>query len=342
MNHEFSWVINRTNTLQVYYDRFSGDPVHLHPNCMIDGRTLKSHHGLNRVHNLMTELKVSITEEVYLERTFSVGDTLMVVPVVRQLIKLGYKARIRTTKEYGSMMELLEVPWEVASSRGAEGVGIILDYLVERDHIYKNLQTLHRCELLFKAIGLDMPDKLDWSMDMMELPDAPRQVWGKNYVIVQFKGSGVKKSLSDSTIQVLLDSMSEKGLEVLVVGEKAQGVIPPKGVTFLDRQLTLPNLFSAIAHAKALVCMDSGPLWISHFVNTATICIMGPTRPSERLIHHPLYPEGAVGIRLNEEIGCESCFEMAVECKKNINCLKIDPKKIWDRVWPYLSKFMEV
>ena len=337
MGYEFDWVINRTNVLQVYYDRLSDGPVHIHPRCMIDSRTLKSSHGLSKVKDLISELTYSGEESVYLERTFSVGDTLMVVPVVRRLIELGYKARVRTTREYGLMMDIIEVPWEVSSGRGAEGVGVILDYLVERDHIYKNLQTLHRCELLFKAIGVEMPETLDWSMDLSELPKAP--VDFNDYVVVQFKGSGVKKSLSDPAISVLLDKFAESGVNTVVVGEKTQGIPPSNLISFLDRTLSLPNLFSAIAHAKALICMDSGPLWISHFVSTPVICIMGPTRPSERLSLHPLYPEGALAVRLNEEIECESCFEMAEACKRRIDCLHIEPEKIWDRLEPALMKF---
>ena len=340
MGYEFDWVINRTNVLQVYYDKFSDSPVHIHPGCMIDRRTLKSAHGLSKVKNLISELKTGGEESVYLERTFSVGDTLMVVPVVRRLIELGYKARVRTTREYGLMMDLIEVPWETATSRGADGTGVILDYLVERDHIYKNLQTLHRCELLFRAIGLDLPETLDWSMDLMELPEAP--IAFKEYVVVQFKGSGVKKSLNDATISVLLKNLAENGVKVVVVGEKTQGIPPSKSISFLDRTLSLPNLFSAIAHAKALVCMDSGPLWISHFTNTPTVCIMGPTRPSERLSLHPLYPEGAVAVRLNEEIACEPCFEMAEVCDRRIDCLHVEPSKIWNRLEPAVMKFWEV
>jgi len=231
----------------------------------------------------------------------------------------------------------------VASNREAEGLGIILDYLVERDHVSRALQQIHRVRIIFEALGLEMPETLDWSMDLGELPALDTGFGRDDFVVFQPKGSGKKKSLDDYTIKYIIDKFQNSTMNVVVIGEGVERLVSSsQSVAIRGRQLPLPSLFSLIAKAKALVCMDSAPLWISHFTKTPVVALLGPSRPSERLTLHPLYPEGAVAVRLNEALGCESCFEMAKECEGRIDCLHIPKEQIWEGIRGKLMKFLEV
>jgi hypothetical protein len=81
-------------------------------------------------------------------------------------------------------------------------------------------------------------------------------------------------------------------------------------------------------------------MFISYFINTPLLVILGPGRPQERLGLHPRYPEGAVGIRLNEEIGCESCFEQADACRHTYSCIKgIKSERLYEIIRPKLKEF---
>jgi len=204
--------------------------------------------------------------------------------------------------------------------------GILLDRTVELDHITPKLQGLHRMDIYLSALGIEnLTEDLDWSIKLSEYPEVDIE---QPYIVFQGKGTTYKKWLPNKTIQFLINHMSKEGIKVVYVGnpigktnEKVK-VDRTKNVMAFMRY-SLPQLFSVIGAAKAVVSMDSAPLWISHFTRTPLVAILGPTRPEQRISKHPLYPEGTEAVCCNQLINCKPCFEASGRCKHKITCLHL-------------------
>jgi len=165
-------------------------------------------------------------------------------------------------------------------------------------------------------------------MDWLVEQDHRRAELSK-YIALQTTGANSRKRLSFNTKNFMVKAFKKAGIPVVIIGE--------------GNMMPLGQLFAVIAGAKCLVTMDSGPLWISHFTKTPVIAIFGPTRPAERLTYHPLWPEKAIGIRLNEKMDppCESCFENMKKCNGRVDCLKISGEQLYDLIHPYAIRFLE-
>lgn len=324
----FNFSLNTTDIPQSFF-MSSLHPVTVEPHQAIDislihGDTSSVLTPINSFLHILDKLKI---KRFYLHRTFALGDVLMLVPVIRALRRKGYDPYIRTTRRMRDVLNILGIETSITEfdNHPPQGdYGILLDGAIERDHYTAGLSELHRIDIYFKALGVKkIPRKLDWSLDVDRLPDTNKE---SNYIVFQPRGSTYKKHLPSSTIAWLLKSFRETGTDVVLLGEP----------NFFSAGM----LFSIIAKARALVCMDSSPLWISHFTKTPTLVLLGPSRVSERLIYHPLYPNKAKGLALNELINCESCFEQARKCNDNMDCLKINPEKIWHSIYPEVVKWL--
>jgi len=198
-----------------------------------------------------------------------------------------------------------------------------LDGILEQDHFRAELSEMHRCDIYAEALGMKKIKKLDWSMDLKKLPEVEIK---SDYVVLQYQGSTKMKQLPVSTGNWIIKALERMGILVIQISE--------------DKRKSIKELFAVIKGAKCLIAMDSSPLWISHFTQTPVIGLFGPTRPSERIVYHPLYPERAVGIRLNNHLNppCESCFEQTRRCNNRMDCLKLDMKQIFGLIEPYVRE----
>ena len=325
----FSFALNTSSTVQSFFTG-AGNPVTIEPCQALETTTI---HGdtsgiLEPIDSFLEVMRKKKIKRFYLHRTFALGDILMLVPVVRALRCWGYNPYLRTGGWAKTILNLLDIRSDVVESyhHPAKGeYGVMLDGVIEQDHFRPKLSEFHRVDIYFKALGAKkIPKKLDWSMDMERLP-AP-EVGRGDYVVFQGGGSTQKKQLPLGSISFIKERFAEKGITVVMIGEK--------------NKVTTPELFALIAGAKGLISMDSSPLWISHFTRTPVVALLGPTRASERLTRHPLYPERAVGIALNKTMGCTSCFEMAKGCGNRMDCLKVSPEVIWNLISPEVAKWL--
>jgi hypothetical protein len=348
MSKAFDWAVNLTGKDQGYTTNLQSG-ITIEKGVVVDTQILNGGTGnLTPVHDVLETVKIG--EPWFCQRTFAVGDVLMLVPVVRWLRHNGHDVTIRTVDDMFDIVRRLGVPAEAANFRGNKGnKGIILDFVVEKDHTVPYLQKKHRVDIYAEAIGLarqDRPAMWDWSMDLSKfgefefMPEKP-------FVVFQGRGSGDRRSLSKDAIEWIVTAMNCEGIDVAYIGEDI-GLRQPSGTdgkTYVfNRRFSLREIFLLIGRAKAIVTMDSAPLWMAHFAKTPTVALLGPTRVEERLSKHPLYPEGAVGIELASNLGCQPCFENATrtECQqKGFMCLKQEPDVIYSRMRKHLMRFWE-
>jgi ADP-heptose:LPS heptosyltransferase len=239
---------------------------------------------------------------------------------------------MRVEARHAGIMQRLEVPYITTNER-TDMPGIILDWVLERDHTDPDLGKLHRTEIYFKALGIPMPE-LDWSMDPRRFPDVP--VTGK-YVVMVGQGSNSRKKLPDMTVDKILRKLVDNGIKVCYNGEPELDIA---GVEFLRRRLSVPELFSLIFHSQALITVDSGPLWIAHFASSPIVAILGPSHFKQRTVLHPLYPEGVYNIQMNDWLGCRSCTENGIGCREEYRCLNMNGDRLADEVLLGTKKYM--
>jgi len=316
----FDLRINNTGIGQIMSCRMNGSTVRVEPEGVIDTSLFNSSSGLKPIENFLGEMDKLNKSKFFLYRSFSLGDVLTLVPVYDRMNVNAEDER-----------------------HARENAGIYLDYVVEKDHYHPKLQKMHRTEIYSRAIGLPFkPKELDWNIDLSRFPEHSWE--GKPYIIFQGRGAVDRRALQNDVIQELIWLMNLENIRVIYIGEQTTELSKMKGIEdrtkFLFMEGDIADLFSWIAGAKAVVSMDSAPIHVSYFTNTPVIAVLGPGRPQERLSLHPMYPEGAVGIRLNEEIGCESCFEQALQCNRKFSCIKdIKAERLYELMRKKLLEF---
>ena len=320
----FRFSLNTSSTAQSFFTK-SMDPITVFPHQALDSSQI---HGdvsgiLEPIDSFMDYINKRKIKRFYVERSYAMGDILLLVPIIRELKRQGYDVCVRTTRAWFPVLDLLDIEMQMKEQNPySTDWGINLDGILEQDHSVRMFSEMHRCDIYAKALGMDRIKKLDWSIDSKKLPD----LFGKSsYIVFQHKGSTAKKHLPISTGRWIVNAIEKNIAPVIQIGD--------------EKRLTIKELFATIAQASCLICMDSSPLWISHFTQTPIISLLGPTRESERLTRHPLYPKKAIGIQLNKEINCPSCFEQTRKCNSRVDCLRIEPERIWNLIHPHIEKF---
>jgi len=321
MGNLFNLAINDTKVDQAFFDS-NLNVVDIKSNMVADVsgirgamEVLKPIEG-----SFLSKMKERGARKFSIRRTFALGDMLMLVPVVRYLRIMGFDPVVGTVEQFREIMNFLGI--EV--NKGAK-YSFLLDGIVEADHTRPVLQKIHRVDIIFRALGMKPPKgDLDWSLDLATLPEL--DIKG-NYICFQGAGSGKMKRLPGASISYIRERFRKKRINVVMIED--------------DRKTSVKELFTIIAGAKCLICMDSSPLWISHFTRTPVIALLGPSRETERLTRHPLYPEGAVGIALNQEVNCQSCFEQTQRCGGRMDCLNISPERVFELLRPEVERFWE-
>ena len=336
---------NKTGINQLFRFKHDGSPAVVIPKAFIDVNLLDGgyHEALTKGKPFIDTMQSSGIEDFYLERTFSLGDTLMLVPVIRRLRKLGYKPYIKTTAQYKDILELLDVEVDVIGKNQAvtfiTDPGILLDNIVEKDHYVESMHKIHRVNIYNKALGLGTNYTPDWDMNFDKLPENPAKF--DKYIAIQGIGnSPSRRGLPVNVIQDLIYFLNLEKVNVVYIGGKIdiEGDDEFTDFRFIDQ--TIPELFSIIHGAELVISMDSSPIWISHFTKTPLTAILGPSRASERLSMHPMLKTDVRALELNKWIGCKSCFESAKECKGEITCFtKVSSEKLYEELRPTIMKY---
>lgn len=344
MEPRFNFGMHGSNILETYYDE-NLQPVRVPADCVLDLNTIRpfDRRLFKPVENFLAEVDKKGESSFYIQRTFALGDMLMLVPVVRYLRTLGYDPWIRTSDSFKEILDYLGILVELKERPHLGGFGVVLDGVIERDHRDRSLSYFHRVHIYLKALGVEeMPEKVDWSCNLSQLPEV--RIEDEPYIVFQDSGSTSVKRLQNAAVEYIRAKLKSAGVKVVSISGTSlvqAGKWDEQRINF-ERFDPVLCLFNVIAKAKCLISMDSGPLWISHFTQTPVVCIFGPTRPEERLTLHPLYPEGALGVELSKEIECEPCFEHDKQhrkCGDGIDCLKVKPERIYELLKPLVMQF---
>ncbi len=302
-------VINSSGLTQIYY--WHTTSVTIPPNFLFDPKF--GVNGMREVKNVLKEIEKA--ETIILQRTFGLGDVLMLLPVVKELKQLyPSKKIILATVEVEfreAMTDILDEGWldGVIDTTRVEGgkydIGAYFDWYLERDHATPGYMKHHRVDLYRKFLGLPIGKKPEWSKES-------ERGRGK-YVLLHEGGNRDVKSLPKETFNYLINQLGK--------------VYPIKSLG-RETRLSAIELVELVMDAMCIVTMDSAPLWIAHFTRTPTVAILGPTRPEERITYHPLYPEGATAIKLNELINCSPCREGMGKCHGKATCLQVPKEEV--------------
>jgi ADP-heptose:LPS heptosyltransferase len=328
---------NQSDISQLFFDRFQ-NPITLIPGEIRDvssGVTSTHLVSVPSVIDYVLDLK---QPSITLSRYSAIGDVLMMVPVARYLHEVyGLDVYIKSYENVFKTIQLLDVPCFPDYSRNYSGLLISLNDIVEQDHRNKEAQKYHRVAIYLRSLGINKVDKkkINWDCNLEKFGSP---VIEGRYLAIQFSGSHKAKSLPKETSDFIINQLVEKYKKVVVLGEKS--IIREEGKATIESCFSISEIFNVVGYAQYLICMDSMPLWVSHFTKTAVLAILGPTPEKNRLSMHPLWPEGATALQLNKYINCESCFENATSCGWKMDCLKIDKEVLLSRITDYVEKFM--
>lgn len=223
------------------------------------------------------------------------------------------------------------------------------DQVAEQDH--RGVQK-HRVDLFAEAM-VNRTLKIrpeDWQIPVSALAADYVAAWlGKRalnrdartrpLVGLQVRGSGKMKSIPEGQVKKLAAELAAEADVVLIEHDPRQ-VWEAAGSPTSGRVFAMPgrDALHAIELLRAVdlcVCFDSGVLWMAHCAAAPVLCIMGPTRPEQRLSYHPGYPEKAQAFLMNEivelkkgEKGCPACFEAAERCRQKFSCMQEQPAAV--------------
>ena len=130
-------------------------------------------------------------------------------------------------------------------------------------------------------------------------------------------------------------NMMPKNMHVVMIGAKGEETffepIKPYGENVIDLvgQISIPQMVSVVANAKALVVTDTGTAHIASAVNTPVFCLIGPTPAEQTGPYQTPYNEVFI---IKSEIICRPCYKTKImkECKDNVCMKNILPKDVFN------------
>ncbi len=312
-------VLNKTGISQIVYD-WKQDPIEIPNNCVFFTRQRSIFSSLDSLAPLLLRAR-----RLLLIRRFALGDILMLFPVCRELRKFYGVSHITlattTMLAESPVLDMLNdgaVDRIISTDlldRISYDVACHLDGWLELDHLKEPFKRKHRVDLYREFFELPTNAMPDWGTLEKEV--------SARYLVFCSGGRRLYNSLSPTVAKAIEAKLSKR-----------------KKVVLLSDTNRVPDsdLVSIIGGAAALVTVDSAPLWIAHYTATPIVFLSGPTRPEERVIYHPLYPDGVETVMLAEKIGCEACFERAVDCQFTAACMRNDreageiAREVWEKV----------
>lgn len=198
---------------------------------------------------------------------------------------------------------------------------------VHRVDLFGAVMTKQKLEIRPDDWKIPVPREAEQFVDRwLVAKGLSRALRSRKLVALQVHGSSPVKSLPREQVRALAAELAVDAEVVLIESEEREVWAAPHIHTMTGRDAL--HAIALLRHVDLCVCFDSGVLWMAHAAAAPVLCLMGPTRESERLTYHPLYPDGAQAVKLNELItvggkrGCEPCFEAATACNGTHACMQ--------------------
>jgi len=319
-------VIYNGNGLQVFYNE-NREPIEVPPHFIVDIQpSPPSIPNVHRIDKITPYLKPNLTYVIV--RSYALGDILMLIPVMREFKDKysGSKVVLVTSGRFMTSIILRELSGDVFNAISYRiytnpkhyDVGIILNDILERDHQDPKYSVKHRVDIYREFLGLKSGELPVWNEEEI----SP----GKHGVVFCSAGNTRKKALEDETASYIEKKLVSRFNKVCHINH--------------NQHIPEQELLDKIRQARAVITMDTAPLWIAHFYRTPVVFLSGPTRGKERLCYHPLFPDGVSEVSMSEMVGCTPCFEKADTCHMNIDCMRVPKAKVWEAVNSALEKVM--
>lgn len=238
--------------------------------------------------------------------------------------------------------------WDVVNPANKDTPqSISFDQVAEQDH--RGGESQSRIDLMMSILTQKQLDltEADWRIPAPDHIKKDVDAWmasrrpGPSHaplIGMQVRGSGLMKQLPDRQIRSLAGKLTALGDVVLIEHERERTWEAP-GIYSMPGRSVLHSI-ELLRRCDLCVCFDSGVLWMAHAAPCKVLCVMGPTRPEQRLTKHPLYPSGgARAFKLNDIVqfpngkrGCPACFEKADACKQHFTCMQGQPDHVVDLI----------
>lgn len=288
------WYVNKSGVVQIYMDHT------IPPKGVVSAHTTE--HWPRSFFDSWLQPVSSPGPDKFtvIRRCHALGDVLMLAP----LLNAYPNWTLLTDPQFVPYMG------EACITQWPEGYYVYdLEDALEMDHSQSEFYHTPRLDLYCRALGIERPDELDWSIALQ-----PPRTIKDPYIFFQFRGSVAWKELE----RPRWNSIRE-GLErILPVVDEC----PKSGPNSNSRPLSQEEFASRVAHAELVICHDSGVLWMAHCYNRPTLVLPGPTHPDKLTPYHPSIIQA-----LYRELPCQPCGEKgAANCSRD--CLKFDVKEV--------------
>jgi hypothetical protein len=287
------------------------------------------------------------TAQVYVVRHGGLGDVCMLIPPVRVLQARFPQARFTIA----SMIRgLLEADPTLAPDRGRPSITVDLTGYLELDHTGNpEFSHVSRLTLYGRALGIPMDPPVSWELPLLPADaayaDELVHTCAPPRIAVQVRGNAPHRSLGPRLLGPVLEALKARGTPILL-DDDMHTQFP--GIVSLGGRTTPRQAIAVLKRCQAALTMESGVFWLAHLAKVPTVCFFGPTRPSERILHHPLYPQGIKAVVLNELLDpcCPPCWGNGSTCdawaRKVARCMdEPDQNVVADRVTAALQVVME-
>jgi len=272
----------------------------------------------------------------------ALGDLIQLHAVTKKFKKYtgnAVKVSVYTGKGYAAILKYSNVFDAVhvgCDGRDFDSDAVIyISPFIQLDHERLDFR-IHRCELMWLRLTgkRNLPTPLDFSIpigevEMRRAEDEIHRFGGSRIVVVQLVGSTEIKSFQPEMVDVVCSTIKDLGWNPVVLHHHRIGSVAP----FYSAPTPLDAL-AFVSLCEAMICTDSGGLWLAHAASKPTLAFLGATNPEARTSLHPAYCKS---VELNKWIKCPSCFESMRACDGKISCIReANPRKIRNEVMEFL------
>ena len=311
---------------------------------------------------LYDHLQTFPNAKVNIGRTFALGDVIMTFVMCRWL-SYHYPLATFTLYTKSQFAEIFKVACESVKVHPYMQGGLIppsdysinLDGAMELDHSDVRFAKTHRVHIALSILGFpseEMPRAglINWNFHLGNAAHVFASKWLSEFrdtmkincrghlpiIAIQVRGSHPVKTLTEETLELLIRSVLGYANVILL------GTSPQDGIKIIGVQTTVGmsvnQTMAVMRRCSAVICMDSGPLWMAHVVKTPIVLITGPTAPEARI---GLFNKTARirALQCSRWIGCSPCGERGEACNKQYTCIRnVDPAMLCESVYKAIRR----